>query len=263
MNRKYFFLSSCFFLLFLTTQAYASTEKRWNGFYVGANMGAVRSDVAMQTTAGEGTYFGPDIDVPQIAAATNENLAQWDGIFGGFAGYDYQFNNNIVLGAQANFSSLPVNSSSSSAGHYLTDPNIQFIYDQSTQTNWLGSLRLKLGLAHNSWLLYLTGGGAVTDMEYSSTYNDDNAIPGSGLPGAYGTGSVSKTTYAWIVGAGTEYALTNAWALSAEYLYSNFGTLYATYPITPTPTLEEFGHDLEGKGSLSVQSITLGLSYRF
>lgn len=265
MNSRILFSVKTCFLLILTTNALAleSAPTRWTGFYLGGDLGGTRSDIDMQTTvAPDGTYFNYTQDAPQVAAAGKSDSSLQHFAGGLFAGYEQQFN-NIVLGAEISVNNLSIDKSHAVTDTFISDPNVQFVVKQSLKANWQESLRLKLGFAQQCWLAYLTGGLAATHLKYTSSYNDDNSQPGLNLPGAYGSNSTSSTQFSWIVGGGVEYALNDAWSVKAEYLYTNFGNIKTDYPLVPTPTLSEFSAAFNAKASLTVQSLWLGLTYRF
>lgn len=257
------FLQGCF-LLFLTTQVFAlENEKGWNGFYAGIDMGGVLSKTKMQTSvAPGGTYFGYTQDAPEVAAAADDNSLHRNVSSGVFGGYERQFN-HFVVGGEASFNTLPLNSSYSGYDTFSSDTNIQFVTTETLKANWEGTLRLKIGYAENHWLFYLTGGPAITNLEYTASYSDDNSQPGLDLPGSYGSATTSEIKYGWTLGAGGEYALNDSWFLQIQYLYSDFGTIKADYTITPTPTLSEFSSSMDSSANLTVQSLLVGLIYRF
>lgn len=265
MHTRFYFFLKASFLALLTTQAFAleSSPARWDGFYAGANIGGTQRNINMQTwVVPGGTYFNYTQDAPQLASAGRSDTSPRSFSGGLFGGYQRQFG-NIVVGAEASINSLSISKTYSVSETFITDPNILYVLRQSLKTNWQETLRLKLGLTQQRWLVYLTGGAAMTNLKYTSAYSDDNSQPGLGLPGAYGTGTTSKIQLGWTGGAGGEYELNNAWSVKLEYLYSNFGDVQTYYPITPTPTLSEFSSSMKGKANLTTQSLLLGLAYRF
>lgn len=265
MGARSYFLLKASILMFVATQSFAvqHIEKRWDGYYAGVDIGGMQSNIKMQTTLiPGGTYFNDTDDASQVNAAGDDSILSRKFSGGVFAGYDRLFN-NILVGGEASVNSLTINSSNTSSDRFITDPNILFNLTQSLKANWQGTLRLRLGLARQQWLAYLTGGAAMTHIKYTSTYSDDNSQPGSGLPGAYGSGTVSKIKFGWSLGGGGEYALGKALALKLEYLYSNFGNVGTNYVIIPTPTLSEFSSSFNSKAKLITQCFLVGLIYRF
>lgn len=267
MNRSVsFLLQGCLFL-FLATQAFAlQNAEKWSGFYAGADIGNVLSSLKMHTSVAQDrsesiSYFNYTQDAPQLDALYNSLIGHFSG--GVFGGYQKQFN-HIIVGGEASLNSLNEHYSETATGSFLSNPSVQFITRQRFKSsNWQETFRLKLGLTQDRWLFYFTGGVAMTSIEYTSLYSDDNTQPGTNNPGASGIVQKSKAKCGWALGAGGEYALTNAWFLHIKYLYANFGTIKTRYIIIPTPTLMEFSNAMNSTASLNTQSLLGGLTYRF
>ncbi|QFR32891.1 outer membrane protein [Ancylobacter sp. TS-1] len=149
----------------------------WTGFYLGANAGYAWG-------SGEG-------------AASTLGINPDGFLGGGQIGVNYQFDNNIVLGAEADFQGSDIKDSS--------------IYGYESKLDYFGTVRARLGYAMGNVLPYVTGGLAWGHHEVS-----DNLL---GL-------SSDKTLVGWTVGGGLEYALTNNWTVKAEYLYMDLGDDY-------------------------------------
>ena len=125
----------------------------WTGFYLGAHAG----------------YGWGDAD-------TNASDPDLDGFLGGAqAGYNYQFDNNIVIGVEGDWSWSGVDGSSGGV---------------SSDVDWVSSLRGRLGYAFDRYLVYGTGGVAFANVETSrGGFSDDNNHTG------------------WAAGAGLEAVL--------------------------------------------------------
>lgn len=254
-DRVGFFLKGCFLLL-MTTQVSA-------GYYGGAEIGGLRSSIKTYGfVVPGGTYFDYTTDAPQIAEAGKHRMSEWDFTGGVFGGYNFLFN-HILTGIEVSVNSLLIDKTASTEQAYFSLPTSQFVFDQSLKANWQGTLRLRLGLVKNCWLAYLTGGAAMTQLKLTSSFVDDNAQPGSGLPGAHGSGTASNTKFGWIVGAGSEYAVNDNWAIKLQYLYAHYGSVRTIYTLIPTPTLSEFTCDFNANAHLITQSLLMGLTYHF
>ena len=89
----------------------------------------------------------------------------------------------------------------------------------------MGSLTGRVGYAlgpTGRTLLYVKGGGAVIDEKIDTT---TNGVMDS-------SSSANQTRLGWTLGAGLEYALTNAWSIGFEYDYMRFGPFDVTGPST-------------------------------
>ena len=84
-----------------------------------------------------------------------------------------------------------------------------------------GSIRGRLGIGFDRFLVYGTGGAAFGD--FKSTY---------GL-GPFVAQSTDTTRVGYTVGGGLEYAFTNNWSFRAEYRYSDYGA-FSNSILAPT-----------------------------
>jgi outer membrane immunogenic protein len=81
-----------------------------------------------------------------------------------------------------------------------------------------GSVRSRIGIAFDRFLIYGTGGVAFTG--FNTTITDTTGF----FTGVQGTNTTfSNTRAGWTAGGGIEYAITDNWWVRAEYRYSNFG----------------------------------------
>ncbi len=148
-------------------------------------------------------------------------------IGGGQIGYNDAFN-NLVAGIEADFSGFDFPAAkipNSSRADWGSDTRV------SVGMNWLSTVRGRLGVAMDRWLLYGTGGVAFSDGEYRNPTL--NAVPrcGGGLIDARGDMDTG-----WTVGGGAEFAWMANWTAKAEYLFVRFdGDAYSGTPPTPHP----------------------------
>ena len=242
---------------------------RWTGVYIGGNAGGAwgRSDVATTTTfvplpAG---YFGA-ANIPAVNAAGTGTIKPNSFTGGGQIGYNWQFAPTWVAGVEADLSYFHLSGSRTAAGAYPTIPvaGVGFNFQESVQTNWLFTARPRIGWANNNWLFYATGGVAVTQLKYNSTFTDN---AGGGFPsGMLDIGTPSTTKVGWTIGGGVEAALWAHWAVKAEYLYVNFGSVTgaSTNSVNPAyalavggPSINPFSHS----ANLTANILRVGLNY--
>ncbi|MFT0862254.1 outer membrane protein [Ancylobacter sp. G4_0304] len=148
----------------------------WTGFYLGGNAG----------------YAWGSGDGLADTLAIDPN--GWLG--GGQIGFNYQFGNNVVLGAEADFQGSDIKDSSL---------GIQ------SKMDYFGTVRARLGYAFDNIMPYVTGGLAWGHNEVKDQY--------LGL-------TSDKTAVGWTVGGGVEYAFDNNWSVKGEYLYMDLGDDY-------------------------------------
>jgi len=146
----------------------------WSGAYLGIQGGGGWAN-------GEFSGFG-------IAGSEDAN----GGLFGGFAGYNYQFDNRLIIGVE---------------GDLEYNWNEQKIFGADFGTDWAGSVRGRVGYALDHALIYATAGWAAT----------------RGYVDVPGLGKEEATFNGYTVGAGLDYAFTSNIFGRAEYRYSDYG----------------------------------------
>jgi outer membrane immunogenic protein len=176
----------------------------WAGFYLGVNGGGGFGNSAW---ASQSTDFNTS-----------------GGLFGGQAGYNWQFG-QTVLGLETDIQWSGIKGSGACA------------FGCETKNDWFGTVRGRLGYAYDRFLPYVTGGLAYGNVE---------ANP------AFGFTSQSKTSTGWTVGAGLEFALAQNWTAKVEYLYMDLGD-FNTNVSAPLPTKVDFTANI----------VRAGVNFRF
>ncbi len=90
----------------------------------------------------------------------------------------------------------------------------------SSAGNWYTTLRGRLGVAEDDFMIYMTGGLALGGFDH------DISAPSSGVQQ-----SSSTTGFGYTLGAGAELNR-GPWALRLEALYVDLGTTSHSYPVT-------------------------------
>ena len=175
----------------------AAPVANWSGFYIGALLGYKWGEA-------------------EVDAAGSVDIEGFDG--GTYIGANYQWN-QYVLGVEAD---ALISGVDGSAGGVSADQD------------WSGSLRARAGIALDKFLLYGTGGVAVTDVEVSDA-----------------TGSDSNTHWGWTLGAGAEAMLRDNVLARVEYRYSDYED--KTYTLGGGPT----------DADLETHSIRAGVGLKF
>ncbi len=216
----------------------------WTGFYAGLNAGYAwgRSNIS--------STLDPVLTLNRqtVGEAASPSLDPNGFIGGGQIGYNYQVN-QFVLGLEADFDYFHLSDSQASTTTY---PVLGGTFNSyaAVRTDWLFTLRPRLGYAVDNFLIYGTGGLAVTRVKYDEAFSD--------FTGAVDNFSVSETKTGWTAGGGVEYALRNNWSLKAEYLYAHFGSISAA-PLFSTSTSTLFRHDVP----LNANIVRVGANYKF
>lgn len=189
----------------------------WTGFYVGGNVGW-----GWASNSFDYTPFG--------GLAYNYDLGNANGFLGGIqAGYNYQFVNNVVLGAEADLEFADISTNGTPVFGPLSG------YGTSAKVDTFGTIRARAGYAFDRFLPYITGGAAWANSKSTIGLTENK-----------------DTNWGWTIGGGAEYALTNNWTVKAEYLYLNFDGNTYTYPDFSSL---KTGYDL--------QTAKVGVNYKF
>ena len=171
---------------------------------------------------------------------------------GGQIGYNFQ-PSNWVWGIEADIQSLDLSDSHGGTFRYTTN-NAPYDLRTSFSTDWLFTLRGRVGYAMNRSLIYFTGGLAVTEIDFSQTFSEP---PFTAVPGA--SARKSSTEAGWVIGGGWEYAFAQNWTLRGEYLFARFepdgaeGRLKSPGEATFQNSLSDF----------DVNIVRGGLNYKF
>ena len=145
------------------------------------------------------------------------------GLLGGYAGYNWQ-SGAFVFGAEADINAVWNEETFAFPG-----------FDVEVGTDYLASLRGRVGYAWDRTLLFATAGVAFSEVSAETT------IAGVTL-------DESESFTGWTIGAGAEYAFTNNWIGRAEYRFYDFGN-------------ETIG----GIDDVDIQNhtVSVGLAYKF
>src|SRR5207247_623483 len=136
-------------------------------------------------------------------------------IGGVYAGCNYQFAGGFVIGAEGDWSATALSNSAFAVNTFANGLPVGgggVTYNESVK--WLASIRGRLGYAVSpSLLLFVTGGAAWANSDYSGVH----AYLG-GCPNCSVTGGFNTTRSGWVVGGGLDWAWTNNWIVRAEAL---------------------------------------------
>jgi outer membrane immunogenic protein len=259
--------------LFLAPTLGHANEPRatFGGAYIGLNAGAAWGSAHYETDPG---CLAPGLDAvfcnsspdpsavngTAVASSGTGKLAP-SGFTGGVqGGYNWKMGSTIV-GGEADFAAFDLSQSATINGVFpQTFLGTAYALDESMSTDWIATIRGRLGIAVTpQLLLYATGGVAFTDFKFSSGYSD-NAVDAT-FPGGSGSGSKSGVRAGWTLGGGGEWMLLDGrWSIKAEYLYVDFGSEKIAVPVSNTAA---FRQTMEVDAALTAQIARAGLNYRF
>lgn len=172
----------------------------WNGGFAGLQLGTAnyRSAVTIE-------------DILNIASQREETGFT----IGGVLGYNWQ-KCNTVLGIEGEFSWTDVDRKWG-----ITIPGLGIpanLFNASSSMDWYAAIKGRTGFAFDNLLLYLTGGFAFASIEHKGS----NPAIGGVIPAGIVSFSNSETRFGWVVGAGTEYALSSRMTWRTEATYTRF-----------------------------------------
>jgi outer membrane immunogenic protein len=222
----------------------------WTGCYIGVNAGGAwpKSEVTYTQGGAYLTTFDP-ADVAFAESLGSSTLTPRGFIGGGQAGCNYQAS-AFVLGIETDVNYLHAKGSFNAAGT-LPVAGTPVSATADVSTDWLYTMRGRLGVAVDRGMFFVTGGLAVGNINFNETFFH-------GATGSFETGSVSQTKTSWTGGFGLEYALTNAWLAKIEYLYVNLGSVSFSSVNSANPALTAM-HTADLKQSI----IRVGVNYKF
>lgn len=209
---------------FLTTLAVGAPAmaqdagSSWGGAYVGAVAGGAWGDTKARATvtAGNGAVVIPPADA-RLLSTTEAHNDTHAGFTGGVeGGYNYMMG-PWLFGLEADWSSLDLKNTSERSLVSTVNPANTFTLNQKIRTDWMVTLRPRIGYAMGPWLVYATTGLAWSQLKYSAQFFDNRSAADAI------TTSTSSTKTGWVAGLGGGYALTPQWSLKGEWLYADFG----------------------------------------
>lgn len=243
---------------------------RFGGFSIGANAGAAfgRSNYATDPgcpAVSVNAVFcnvAPDpsaVNGTAVATSGTGKLSA-SGFTGGVqAGLNWQ-TGAFVVGAEGDFGAMRLHRSASANGGFpFPFLGTRYTLTESFSTDWLATIRGRLGFAATPQLLvYATGGAAFTKLEFASSYSD-NAIDAN-FPGGTGSGGNSRSKAGWTAGGGLQWALDRNWSVKAEYLFIDFGSI--SVPV-PTSNTSAYTQTMQVSSDLTAHLLRFGVDYRF
>jgi len=234
--------------------AMAETQNPFAGWYIGANLGGVWGDASgsVTTAPGTGAVVIPPADVSAINAASTGSSST-SGFTGGVEGGFNWVNEGVLFGIETDWGAMDISQGANRTVNstFTLTPPLVYSLDNHVHTDWVWTLRPRLGFVGNDWLVYGTVGLAVTDVKNSLTYADTHT------PARTVSTSSSDTKSGWVAGLGGAWAFSPQWSLKGEWLYTDFGTVTAT--AMTSDGFVAVKSDASVRGNL----FRVGIDYRF
>lgn len=255
MYRRLFFSSAALALCaFGAAAPAAAQDTSWTGFYIGANAGGAWSDTSTRTvgSSGNGTTVIPPGDIATISSLGGSSSND-SGFAGGIeGGYNWQ-SDALFFGIETEYGwfNIEQNKSNTFQSALAISPPITATINQTLSTDWVWTLRPRIGYASGPWLFYGTAGVAATKINLDVHYSDTQATPRT----ANMTANDTKT--GWTAGVGAAYLFAPSWIIKGEWLYSDFGNIRAS--AATAGGYAQFTSEAEVKANL----VRVGIDYKF
>lgn len=264
---KKLFRTSLVLLILFSTHAYAKKTTnidkevaetagfQWTSLYAGVNGGGAWEKLHNRLALVDNPtnpYFFP-LAIPGINATGSTRLDQDNGAIGGQVGYNKQFD-HFLIGLELSYDYL--NAKKTYGGSFLYTTNLSpYLLNETATTDYLFTVRPRLGIVDQNALFYFTGGLALAREKFMQNFAEP---PFTTVPAEFTT--FSKTQTGWTVGGGLEYALYNNWSLKGEYLFNRFNGETQAGQLSTVFGGATFINSLSYR---DVHAFTAGINYHF
>jgi outer membrane immunogenic protein len=202
----------------------------WTGFYVGGQVGYARSQSDYSLKLG-GDWDAFPSEAEEIEHEANHEFDEHGFGIGGCAGYNYEFQNRVVIGFGIAGRKYWKLSNEFETGDFPAGRS-EFDIWSSFNTTSLVTVGPKVGYAVGRVLPYVSGGLAFGELDASQKIFSNNF-------GGFREGEkASEQRLGWNVSVGLQYAFTKNWSARVEYSYSDLGTF--KYPGHTEPAFRDF-----------------------
>jgi len=234
----------------------------WSGLYIGAHVGYGWGD-----SDGSLTFYDPEKVNEKITDhfpdGTHKRTLSPDGwLGGGQLGMNFQ-RDSFVYGIELDLSKAGIEDSGINTSTQFGDWG-SVSKHITTEIEWLGTVRGRLGFTTGQMLIYGTGGFA-----WAKTSARQDVFHNKGEDtNLHASGSDKETLAGWTIGGGLEVALSSRLTLKGEYLYIDLGDVSYNFKGTHTgkPDAEKAGkpHTTDGyDADVTLHTFRIGVNYRF
>lgn len=225
-------------LLALSSVSFADTTKPFEGWYLGGNFGY-----------GSGTNH--DVSVIPGQSGPSGTPRDIDGTFGGIqGGYNWQLDNNIVLGVETGLTSYNISGGT-------TRPESGSDWNDGYDIKQGFNLNFKTGYAIGNWLPYVTAGLTVASMDYMKGCSQDPTNYYNDCPAPFESTS-EDTRVGYNVGVGVEWKFSDSFSTALEYRYTDLGESDAYISTNSNVASESYS-----RFKTDFEEVTLRVNYYF
>lgn len=237
-----------------------SEPSHWQGLYAGGHFGAawglLRNNLFVVNNITNPLFYPPTLVGVNYAGSNTFNPLRFSvGVQGG---YNREISPYFLAGLEISYHYLNLSEILHRVRPYANSPTLHFYsFKNFASATQMGTLRPRVGYHYADFLPYITGGGAVTNLNFNQTFVDQQY-------GATHFAHYQKSRYGWIAGAGIEYLPVNQVSYKLEYLYANFGNVNVTTPFLGTGPLIGLSAAMNNSlRNIVIQTLVLGLNFHF
>jgi opacity protein-like surface antigen len=228
----------------------------WTGFYVGFHGGYGWGRTAIAGADLNSPLPNTD-DIDPLHAPRLKGA-----VFGGHAGYNWQWGQRGVVGLEIDYSSTRLRETQTASGpHDVIGTRNDPPEEPDTRTlkaklDRLASVRARVGfLVGPDFLLYGTAGVASGHANFTDTFVVHSVFNGTSDVST-ATGRASANQFGWAAGAGGEWKLwSSGLMLRVEYLHYDFGRTFLAF--------DGIRNDTMHLDKLTTNVVRGGISYKF
>jgi outer membrane immunogenic protein len=136
----------------------------------------------------------------------------------GEAGHDFRAG-SIVVGVELDVETMKLYDGKSTTAAYSFCTAASLVDRDAVKADWFSTSRPRFGFVSGRWLVYGTGGMALTNRIYQAEVTET-------VPTAHGTDGMKAIRTGWTAGGGVEYKRARL-TLRGEYLYVGFAGMSA------------------------------------
>ena len=234
----------------------APAAPSWTDFYLGGNIGYL-----VQHDSSSLTNF-TDFSVPPATTNPQLGTASATSFTGGIqAGFNWQFVSSWVVGLEGDWDWTDPSDSlcrGTNSGLECSDNGAGFL-SMSEKTDWLGTIRGRLGFLWSNVLIYGTGGAAWGSVKTTLTANCSSLGCGTSTVPSVTSSNFTDTKMGWVAGLGAEAMLGSHWSTRLEWLHYDLGTVNDSF--TSSPAVGPY--TVSWSRTLQFDVVRLGANYQF
>ena len=233
----------------------------WTGFYVGGNLGGV-----IEHASGTSDFLDT-LGTGTLASNPQSDRFSDARFLGGVqAGYNWQFDQRWVVGVEGDWDWTDTGYSfcrqTSISSVPCSDNGFGFETINS-KTDWLATVRGRIGVTWGNWLFYGTGGAAWGHV--NTTLSLSCLVEGCGqsITSLFASSTGSTTKAGWVAGLGAEWMLAGNWSVRGEWLHIDLGSINDSLPTVGSDGTIQANQTAVWSRTESFDEFRVGVNYLF